>query len=226
MMKKSNVLLIVAALLIVASVCVMIVRRKSESPPAPRPAVETNNGSFDWKTAYREFYTNKGYLADVSDGETAPKIALKDLDLNGMPELLVCDPWNAGTYGNGVVYVCAGGKVMSAGISDSYGGQWWPHAISDSAYPGFYTYFWNRGETTENNEMPMHIFYYYLEKNTLKYIDVATDGEEPERYDRLTDDEDLYNAIMNNDIDETIPFTECTDLSVEGWNAFCAQYGF
>ncbi len=228
-MKKTNAVLAAILAVIFLAVVAVVVHRRLDAAPQPQPqsAAESGARTVDWKTAYREFYANKGYLADVSDGESTPKIALKDMDLDGTPELLLRDPWNAGTFGNGVVYTLSvSGKVISAGISDSYGGQWWPHAISDSSYPGFYTFFWYRGEETETNEMPMHILYYYLENRTLKHTDVASDAQEPERYDRITDDEGLYNAIMNNDVDETISFTECPEPSAEKWNALCAEYGF
>lgn len=178
----------------------------------------------DWKKAYYDFYMSKGYLDNVIDKENRPEIGLKDMDNDGIPELLVGDPWDSGTYGHGIIYTYSNGSVKFIGTSEGYGGHWSPHAVNDSRYPGVFTYIWQRGESSESNDMPFHIIYYYVKNGEVEWIDVAADYTEEGEYDRLTDDVNLYNAVINNEKDYSL--MSYSDVSSKGWDSFCAEYGY
>ncbi len=179
-----------------------------------------------WKSAYYGLYKSQNYGEYLIGEPDEAKLGLKDLNNDGIPELLVADPWDSGTYGHGQIYTYSDGSVKYLGASDSYGGQWWPHAVNNSDYPGLFTYYWNRGEGSEGNEMPFHILYYYYDGAELQYIDVASDKETSGEYERITADVKLYNSVINSLDNEEYKLFPVSDVRSMGWDSFCEKYEY
>ena len=192
-----------------------------------------------WSRAYYDFYESGEYtenfvagenLSDRGNDSNGPKFGLKDLNNDGIPELLVGDPWESGTNGHGYIYTYKNNKVEYIGYSGSYGGVWSPHAISSKNYPGVFTYIWER-ENGYPNEMPFHIMYYEYDGTRINTIDVCADYSKAGEYERITDNIGLYNAIVNEQ-ETDFDLTYLKDIfyyisynvnSIE-WGGFIAKY--
>ncbi len=192
-----------------------------------------------WSRAYYDFYESGEYTEEFIAGNNlsaggndpdGPKLGLKDLNNDGFPELLVGDPWETGRNGHGYIYTYKNNKVEYIGYSGSYGGEWWPHAVSSKNYPGVFTYNW-KGESGYPNEMPFHITYYEYDGTGINTIDVCANYSNAGEYERITDNIGLYNAIVNKQ-EPGFELTYLKDIffdfkhnvdSIE-WGGFIAKY--
>ena len=201
-------------------------RTTAVAPTTASVPEQTTKQASGWKAAYREFYQRKGFADSFISDSDGAELGLRDMDNDGIPELLVSDPYDGGTYGHGYIFTYAAGSVVLAGTSDSYGGQWGPHTVSDSRYPGIFTHIWYRGEYDKPNGMPFHLIYCYLENHEVKSVDVAADYTVEGQYEQITDDTGLYNAVVGSDGKDNFELITDTDLNAMGWDAFCAKYGY
>ena len=100
-----------------------------------------------WSKAYRKFILQKEYLKsgdkDLGYDDACTLFYLRDMDANGIPELLIDNGYNglAQTY----VFSYNGAKVV-------YCGRFTPGAVVDG-YPGFVTVLWVRPWAMTNEEL-------------------------------------------------------------------------
>lgn len=177
---------------------------------------------------YTEYFISGDNLSASGNDPQGSRFGLKDMNRDGIPELLIADPWGSGTYGHGYIFTYKNGTVKYAGWSDSYGGQWNPHMTSDKNYPGIYTYMWNRGEYSASNEMVFHILYTEFDGTGTTVVDVCSDKTTSGKYGRLTDDVDLYYAVINSEsVDYNLTYLPniSVDFETDEWEDFIVRYG-
>lgn len=219
--------------LIFAAVMLMTAAPQSGLLAPEASAADSGKG---WEDAYYNFIISGGFTEYFICGENyttmgndplGPRFGLKDMNNDGIPELLVADPWESGTYGHGNIYTYKDGKVVYAGYSDNYGGHWAPHITNDENYPGVYAYLWYRDEFNYPNGMPFHILYCSFDGEKTTIEDVAADYYETGVYERITDDIGLYNAIINGKSGKDYQLTYLSEFinnGQTGWQNFIKSY--
>ncbi len=190
-------------------------------------AVPASAADSSWSEAFKNFIDNKEY-AEQCINSSGVKFALRNIGGTDAPELIVADGHEGGTYGHGYVYTLINGKVNYVGSAMSYGGAYGAHCSSDKKYPGLVNCVWDRSDTGDfPNEMPFHIYYSYIENNSLKQTDVAADYNEAGKYQNLCNDENLFKACVDAENSENwLKLISEDELNKISWNDFCKKYGY
>ena len=181
-----------------------------------------------WSYAYYQFYEQRNHTKNFidpyfSDGDEYTGLALKDLNNDAIPELIVRDPWYTGRNGHGWIYTYKDGKVVTVGSADSWGGSFYPHNTNDINYPGFWTYIYMYDSTTAN-DMPFHLVYYSFDGNELTYTYVCADYDTPGVYQQITDDYNLYKAVVDSEENSGIDLTTEDEIDDIKWKNFVKKY--
>ena len=183
----------------------------------------TASAASNWYDTYQDFLMNKKYLKIKnpewdfepywSDNST---FALRDLDNNGVPELLVVDNDSPSAVG-WMTYVLgySEGSVYWAGEAGNLG----PAGViaKDSRYPGLFA---------ENGRGGSGYCEYFTLKNgkvVSETVLESTFGDPDYREWRVTKDVGLYNAYKNSAILQDYTYTQIKSM---GWDAFTAKYGY
>lgn len=186
-----------------------------------------------WSRTYYYFFLERGYSEEFinSANPEDAELGLKDLNKDGIPELIVGDPWNNGTNGHGNFYTYKNGNVKYIGSADAYGGTFFPHEVNNSNYPGIWTYLWYR-ETNKENDMPFHLVYFEYDGTKILSTDVCADYTTAGSYERITSNLELYNAIIESQqtdwfeltTESDIEFLKSHNSNAIGWVGFLAKY--
>ena len=206
------------------------------------PAAQSAAAS--WQDAYRAFIFGEEYLntpdASYGDGISGDlggiSFALRDMDADGTPELLIYNGDSVYAGNASYLYYYSGGEVCYADIMpgpyyykmacvDEYG---LPGIFASGAHMGDY---WT--ECSSFNGSPVDCQRVWSgSMYTPGSSDVNTDpatGEEVITDTFVTDNETLYNAyllIKNDEGRNALPFSTIEEINEIGWDGYLSQYGY
>ena len=205
------------------------------------PAAE--NAAATWQDAYRGFIFGEEYLntpgtsyGDENSGDLgAISFALRDMNADGTPELLIFNGDGVYAGSAGYVYYYAGGAVRYASIMpgpyyykmtcvDEYG---LPGIFCSGAHTGGYwtDYYTFNGATVDEQQVWSGSD--FVPGTSTINTDPVT-GEAVITGSFVTDDETLCNAyrLIENDGGSVLPFSTMEGINETGWDGFLSQYGY
>ena len=176
----------------------------------------------NWYDTYQDFLINRKYLTiknpswdfDPYWGDDAG-FALRDLDNNGVPEILVDNESEFSAGWMSYVLGYSNGTVYWAGEAGNLG----PASIiaKDPKYPGVFA---------ENGRGGSGYCEYFTLKNgkvVSETVLESTFGDPDYQEWRVTKDVGLYNAYKNSAVLQDYTYAQIKSM---GWDAFAAKYGF
>ena len=198
----------------------------------------------NWSEAYKNFlfhdwnsewYNVEYKYYDETDGTYKNEITkffdnkpiaalLYDMNLDGIPELIVYNGSDIIATSTNYVYTFLTGKMKCCGcatVLNSHGGIW---HFGNKDYPRLYD---------ENGRLgSWEGIYFYLEDDIIMHEllwDTSDITGLPDNMKKLTKDDDLYNLFYDNYIDDSFEYVEMinvSDVKSMGWNSFVKKYGF
>lgn len=197
--------------------CLSANRKKFVSDYSTKGWSITYKKPVDWKNLYKNYVNS--HLNSMPWGSSTFKVGsstpfiMHDLDMNGIPELLV------GSIGNHLsvqVYTIYGGKVVYAGglggrsvdysTNKSYHGVfcWYVNGIGGSGGLGYYAV--SKGKLSKKDVMV-----YSYNQNTKKRSETVKN-------------QTLYSVYKNST--KNLSEYSWSDIQSNGWNAFFKKYGY
>ena len=189
---------------------------------AELPRCEVVSDPITWADVYAEFLSSGNYLRQgqtyYSGADNPVSAALRDLDGDGAPELILTNGSDVEADATSYVYTAKEGKIVWLGSAGSRIGSFL--CLEDAAYPGLY---WQNG-----NMGYYPGYYYYVRNGALQTEYVLVEEQDPESGEtavtRQTGDTDLFDACVN--AQTALPTIPVAQIESGGWAAFAARYGF
>ena len=187
---------------------------------------------YDW---YLEWYNVKYKYNDETDGAYKNDIAkyydnkpiaalLYDMNLDGIPELIVYNGSDITATSTNYVYTFSGGEMKCCGCATVLNGHSGIWHFGNKEYHGLYD---------ENGRLgSWEGIYFYLEDGIIKHEPLWDTSDItclPDNMRKLTKDDDLYNLFYDNYINDSFEYIEMTeigDIKSMGWDLFAENYGF
>ena len=200
--------------------------------PKSDPDKETASGPA-WKSAYRSFVLNGGYRSHGERyySDEAVRFALRDMNDDGVPELLTTNGSTAYVTRGAYVFTFSGGNVVCLGKISAPAGR--IHIAPNTGYPGLFTF-------VAVDDGCFIGSYYTVLGGTLHEEVICNstsedteDGESEHVYSCVTDESDLYDACWvafpGEDPGEdssvnALPWSTDSQIRSMGWDAFTAGF--